>query len=140
MNSVQAIAAGVREATQRGQITPEARGLAMAATLEQLGGPELEAHIIGLRCADLGAAYRALSEGAEGEHPAIAARRRTCGEIAALCPGDGQITPGVLNLWRAWRDHFASSTDPRHHAMAVTFGRELSELEAHVSRLPESAR
>jgi hypothetical protein len=114
----------------KGQLQPQPRALATASTLQQLSSfiPA------GVTLADLLVGWRKLSQSSQNEEEiAITRRRITCGELADIA---SQLTtdPGdraqAIKTWQAWRTTFAKSADPRQTAMASTFARELSELQA----------
>ena len=108
---------------------PEARALATANTLQQLSVLTPN----GVTLADLIAGWRALSQSSkQGEEPAIAQRRVTCGELANIASQfttDQGSLAQAIKTWQVWRDAFKNGNDPRKDAMTATFARELGELQ-----------
>lgn len=115
--------------------TPEARATAAATTFDQLA--EIVGGDLPLSIADLSVGLKLLSTSrSEAEAPNIAARRRTCAEIAALLgAGDGLGDPRRLAaVFRAVAERYATSVDPRHAAIRTTATREAGELDSEVRR------
>lgn len=116
-------------------LEPTARAHATAAMFRQLGDSAACDHP--LTPADLVAGLEAVSKpldltGEYDEPVTIAARRKTCREIATLlrpvpAGGDPKRLAAVL---RTVESHYSRSTDPRHVAIATTDGREAFEIEA----------
>lgn len=109
-------------------LAPEGRGSATAKTFRELGD---SAGDLPLTPADLVAGLDLVAQPQDAEEPApIAARRKTCAEIAALlrpvATGDAQRLAVVL---RAIQSHFGRSKDERQLAIAATAGREASEID-----------
>jgi TIR domain-containing protein len=112
------------------QMQPPPRANATAKTLQQLSIfiPT------DVTLADLALGWRTLSHASQQEEePATTQRRVTCGELAMMAAqftteqGNGAQ---AIKTWRIWRDAFQKSDDPRQAAMAKTFARELTELQA----------
>lgn len=120
-------------ATQAETLTPPARGAAIAASLRQVGeiGGALPLDII-----DAHAGFSLLSkprpEDAGDNSEKIAARRKTCGDIALICEGIAGPDHGdprkLAAVFECVVAQFAGSTDPRQDAMAWTASREFNEL------------
>ena len=113
------------------QIQPEGRALATAGTLQQLGS-----HIPrGVTLGDLVAGWSVLARARQEDEQAVIARRKTCTELASIA---SQVTSeqgrlsGAVRAWQAWQDVFKESLDPRQTTMALTFARELTELQAAI--------
>ncbi len=111
-------------------LQPEPRALATANTLQQLSIfiPN------DMTLADLVVGWQTLAHTSQqGEEPATAQRRVTCGELAHLASQftteQGDLRQAI-KTWQIWRDAFHRSNDPRQAAMAKTFARELAELQA----------
>lgn len=109
-------------------LTPVERGIATARTFRELGD---SAGTLMLTLGDLAAGLTILgAPSAVAEAPPIAARRRTCTEIAALLHPIPHGDPlRLAAVFRAIESHFGRSTDPRQKAIATTAGREADELE-----------
>lgn len=117
-------------ATVKAQMQPPGRATAAASTLQQLS--ILIPNEVTL--ADLIVGWRILAQPSqEVEDAPVAQRRVTCGELADMAAQitreQGQIERAI-QTWRSWQEAFAYSNDPRQAAMAKTFARELSELQA----------
>ncbi len=113
----------------RSQLQPSPRANATAGTLVQLQSyiPE------DLSLADLASAWFVLAAPQNEDDVRIAARRKTCEELATIAaqldPGEGDVSVAIP-VWREWRNAFVATGDPRQNAMAETFARELRELQA----------
>jgi TIR domain len=117
-------------ATVKSHMQPLPRANATANTLQQLSIfiPT------DVTLADLVVGWRTLSHTSQQEEePATIQRRVTCGELATMAAQftteQGNIAQAI-KTWRIWRDAFQKSDDPRQAAMAKTFARELTELQA----------
>lgn len=109
-------------------LAPEGRAGADAKTFRELGD---SAGDLPLTPADLVAGLDLIGAPSHvSEAPPIAARRKTCFEIAELlrpvADGDPQRLAAVF---RAIESHFGRSTDDRQKAIAATAGREAAEIE-----------
>ena len=110
---------------------PEGRAGAIKATLTQIAA--LPGALTPAVAGSLHGAFFVLATPRDGDSPAVASRRKTCGEIADGLPalgfsrtnGDGRgAAPWFEAQVAAWGD----SEDPRQRAMADTARRELDEL------------
>lgn len=114
-------------------MAPDGRRDSVVQTLLQLAclaGPAGE--IVTLD--ELAAAYSLLAVAREGDTPQIAARRRTCAEIAELVPvGDLYRPASAVPVWESWAALDASD-DPRLGAIRATAERELAELREALGR------
>jgi hypothetical protein len=106
-------------------LTPPARGAAVAASLRQI---------------DAGTGFYVLSqarpEDAGDNSDRIAARRRTCGELAGIAQAYDPSGGDILRLAAVFErvvERFAGSSDPRQDAMAWTAAREATELRARAA-------
>ena len=113
-------------------ILPEGRRSAMAGTVAQV-----ERLNPTVKMESLWAAFSRLAEPIEGDSAPVAARRRTCRELADLIKADmhGLMTfqeaPSDAAPWfQAQIDAWTGSADPRQAAMAATAARELAEITA----------
>jgi hypothetical protein len=111
-------------------LAPEGRAAATAATFRQLG--DSAACDIHLTLADLVAGLELVAASRDGDPPPVAARRKTCAEIAELVK---PVAPGgnpecLAQVFRCIESHFSRSTDPRQLAIATTAAREAAEIEA----------
>lgn len=125
----------------RETLKPEGRGIATAATLNQIaqlpgaGGVEPEC---------LHDAFWVLAEAQESDPtPAVAARGRTCRELAraievtfakfsySLAPANKGLVGKALPWFEA-QAIWAEADDPRQKAMAETAARELGILKAYI--------
>lgn len=113
----------------RAQMKPPPRAAATANTLQQLSVfiPT------DVTLADLVAGWRMLAQAAKPEEEqAMAQRRVTCGELAAMAAqfasGQGSLAQAI-KTWDSWQKAFKNSDDPRQATMARTFARELAELQ-----------
>ncbi len=115
----------------RSQVEPPPRGIATANTLQQLS--VLIPNNVTL--ADLAVGWQTLSHpSGQREERAVEMRRVTCGELAQIA---SQFTtePGnlsqAIDTWYQWVKAFKNNDgDPRRISMAITFTRELAELQA----------
>jgi hypothetical protein len=115
-----------------GSLQPDGRATATAATLRQLAD-SAGAGDLPLTPADAAAGFALLAPLRDGDPTPVAARRRTCGELAVLL-GDFSIFPAdpqrLAAVFRVVAAHFVGSADPRQAAIAETAAREAVELEA----------
>lgn len=111
---------------------PEGRAAAIRFSLNQI------AALPGADVApkDLAAAFLILGSGgqADGDNPALSARRATCRDISRALEAAGHGPVGgaagrALGWFRAQIDAWSESADPRQRAMAATAARELAELQ-----------
>ncbi len=119
----------------RTELQPVGRAAHAASTLEQLllltpPGVDLE---------DLALGWRTLSTPQMGDKESIAQRRLTCGELAAIAAQftteeRGQLEQAIL-AWSSWLEALRKGEDPRQKAMALTFSRELIELQQKKDQL-----
>lgn len=114
------------------QMQPSPRAMAVANTLQQLSIfiPN------DVTLADIVMGWQILSRTVQREEePAILQRRITCGELANMASQfttDQGYLAQAIKTWRIWLDAFENSGDPRQAAMAMTFARELEELQFNV--------
>lgn len=109
-------------------LTPEARAAATATTFRELGDL---AGDLQLTPGDLTAGLAILgAPSAVAEAPPIAARRRTCSEIAALLRPVPDGDPlRLAAVFRTVEAKLNGSVGARYRAIAATAGREADELE-----------
>lgn len=115
------------------RLRPPARAEAVAETLKEIS--TLPA-LAGQTCDPdhLRDAFYVLGRPIDGEAPHVAARRKTCAELAESRPLGGSLTglgmtiaPDALAIWRAIKE--IPGEDPRHVQMRETATRELHELQ-----------
>jgi hypothetical protein len=118
-------------------LTPPARGAAVAASLRQIG--ELAADLP-LDLIDAGTGFYVLSqtreEDAGDNSERIAARRKTCGELAGIAQSYDPSGGDILRLAAVFDrvvERFTGSADPRQDAMAWTAAREATELRGRAA-------
>jgi hypothetical protein len=116
--------------TVKAQMQLPVRANAVAGTLQQLSIfiPNE------VTLADLIVGWRILAQSSQNAEDAATTQRRvTCGELADMAARITQEQGSLaraIQTWQSWQEAFANSNDPRQFAMAKTFARELSELQA----------
>ena len=115
-------------------LQPEGRAIATANSFQQFLEQNSNSKFFQLDGGSLKASlnYLAISK-QEDEHPAILARRRTCGEVANLI--DDNATNPSASAWREWVNYCQMQAStvldedrPRWSTMAATAEREYNEL------------
>lgn len=114
-----------------GAFTPPGRAVAIAATLRQIGA------LAGDVCVspgDVRVAMLIVAAERGDDSPAVAARRRTCGEIAEAIDHEPMARPSRYgDVLRAVATALTDSTDPRQIAVAATATREADEISGDLA-------
>jgi hypothetical protein len=110
------------------RLQPAGRGAATAATLRQIGDVAAD---LPLDIADVRTGFDALAQAIDADPPPIAARRRTCAELALIAEAfdtSGGSRAALATVFDRVASHFEDSGDPRHVSMCDTANREAAEL------------
>jgi hypothetical protein len=115
-------------------LQPEGRAIATANSFRQFLEQNSSSKFSALDSGMLKASLIYLSRPKQDdEHPAVSARRKTCGEVAALINGNAtEINVGAWREWVKYCEMQANTSNdddrPRWSAMAATAEREYNEL------------